>query len=138
MLDFMKIMFVNGKPLAVWIALFLVANMIVPLIFIRTPEAQVVLAALMAGAITQLALFKRMGFVRLLGVGHMYWVPLIPWLWARLQAASSGGFFQFWLLVVIVFDGVSLVIDATDVIRYSRGDRAPHLSLAGRPKEKLP
>ena len=129
-LAFMKIMFVNGRPLAAWISLLMVVNM--PLFFIGTPEAQVVLAAMGAGVATQLAIFSRLGFVRLLGVGHIYWVPMIPWLWTRLQAATSYGNFQYWLAAVIVLDGVSVIIDVTDVFRYIRGERTPYLGLHGR------
>ena len=45
MVEFMKAMFVNGTGLAVWISLLLAANMVVPLVFITTVEAQFVLAA---------------------------------------------------------------------------------------------
>ena len=132
MLAFVKIMFANGKPLAAWIALLMAANMAVPLLFIRTLEAQVVLVATIAGAMTQLAIFKKLGFVRLLGVGHIYWVPMIPWLWTRLPTATSYGNFQYWLTAVIVLDGVSLIIDAIDTYRYIRGERTPHLDLHRR------
>ena len=78
--DFMKTMFVNGVGLAVWISLLLAANMVVPLVFITTVEAQFVLAAAIARAVTQTAIFASKGFVRLMGIGHIYWVPLLPWL----------------------------------------------------------
>ncbi len=126
MLAFMKTMFVNGKGLAAWIALLLIMNMALPLVYIGTLEGQVVLAALMAGAVTQVSMFSRLGFVRLLGVGHVYWIPMLPWLWTRLS--STSGLFEYWLMAVIVLDGVSLVIDVADVARYARGERAPHLT----------
>ena len=69
MVEFMKTMFVNGTGLAVWISLLLAANMVLPLVFITTVEAQLVLAAAIAGAVTQTAIFASRGFVRLMGIG---------------------------------------------------------------------
>ena len=126
MLAFMKTMFVNGKGLAAWIALLLTVNMALSLVYIGTLEGQVVLAALLAGAVTQTIIFSRLGFVRLLGVGHVYWIPMLPWLWTRL--GSTSGLFEYWLMAVIALDGVSLVIDVADVARYARGERTPHLT----------
>ena len=69
MVEFMKTMFVNGAGLAVWISLLLAANMVVPFVFITTVEAQLVLAAAIAGTVTQTAIFASRGFVRLMGIG---------------------------------------------------------------------
>ncbi len=73
--EFMKTMFVNGVGFAVWISLLLTVNMLIPLVVINTVEGQLVLAAMMVGAVTQMAIFASKGFVRLLGVGHVFWVP---------------------------------------------------------------
>ncbi len=127
MIEFMKTMFVNGKGLAAWISLLLAANMVGSLLFINTLEGQVVLAALVAGALTQTALFAAKGFVRLLGVGHVFWVPLIPWLWSRLDELPPSGPFGYWVAAVMILNSMSLLIDVTDVVRYMRGDRTPHL-----------
>ena len=100
MVEFMKTMFVNGTGLAVWISLLLAADMVVPLVFITTVEAQLVLAAAIAGAVTQTAILASRGFVRLLGIGHIYWVPLIPWLLSRLDGFPPAGPFAMWLTLV--------------------------------------
>ena len=126
--DFMKTMFVNGVGLATWIALLLLVNMVVPLFFVSTIEGQLVLAAMMLGALTQMMIFRSRGFVRLLGVGHIYWVPLLPWLVTRLEGARPLEPFAMWMVAVIVLNGVSLIIDVSDVWRYVSGERAPHLT----------
>jgi len=128
--DFMKTMFVNGVGLATWIALLLLVNMVAPLFFVSTIEGQLVLATMMLGALTQMMVFRSRGFVRLLGVGHIYWVPLLPWLWTRLDGVPSLEPFAMWMVAVIVLNGVSLIIDVSDVWRYVSGERAPHLTSA--------
>ncbi len=127
MIEFMKTMFVNGKGLAAWISLLLAANMVGPLLFINTLEGQVVLAAAVAGAFAQMALFAAKGFVRLLGIGHVFWVPLVPWLWSRLDEFPPSGPFGYWVAAVLILNSISLLVDVTDVVRYVRGDRTPHL-----------
>ena len=127
MIEFMKTMFVNGKGLAAWISLLLAVNVVGSLLFINTLEGQVVLAALVAGALAQTALFAAKGFVRLLGVGHVFWVPLMPWLWSRLDEFPPSGPFGYWVAAVMILNSMSLLIDVTDVVRYVRGDRTPHL-----------
>ena len=107
-------MFTNGVGLAIWISLLLLVNMVIPLIVISTVEGQLVLAAMMLGAVTQMAIFASRGFVRLLGMGHIYWVPLLPWLWTRFDGFQSDDPIALWITAVIVVDGLSLVIDASD------------------------
>ena len=81
----------------------------------------------MIGAILQTVIFSAKGFVRLLGIGHIAWLPMVPWLWDRLDTAPPGSFFKYWLLATIVVVSLSLIIDAADVIRYLRGERDPQL-----------
>ena len=127
-LDFMRTMFVNGVGLAVWISLLLLVNIVVPLVVIRTVEGQLVLAAMVLGALTQMVIFRSQGFVRLLGIGHIYWVPLLPWLWIRLDRSVPLEPFSIWMAAVIVLNGAALVIDVSDVWRYVSGERTPHLT----------
>lgn len=129
MFRFMRTMFANGIGLAVWISLLLGANMLVPFIVITTAEGQLVLVSALAGAATQLAIFRVKGFVRLLGVGHVYWLPLLPWLATRLEGSPGWDLFSLWIVFVIVLNGVSLVIDVRDVWRYVGGERTPHLTV---------
>ena len=74
-----------------WVAALMAANMMVPLFYIGAPEALFTLGAMMLGAMIQMTLYSRMGFVRLLGVGHIAWLFLVPWLWLRLDGAPADG-----------------------------------------------
>lgn len=128
MLDFMRVMFVNGVALACWIGLLLVVNFIVPLFYLGSIEATVVLVCGLVGGGVQMWLFGRLGFVRLLGLGHAPWVPMVAWLLSRPTPMPTGDGFALWLWSVILVDSVSLAIDTTDVVRYVRGEREPHLA----------
>ncbi len=129
MIDFFRAMLLLPKPWVVWVGLLIAANLVAPLFFIGSLEAKVVVIAIMVGAITQMAIFRAKGFVRLLGLGHFPWVLMIPWLWTRLGQLEVNNLFAYWLVAVIVLDGLSLIIDVTDVARYMKGERAPQLTL---------
>ncbi len=81
----------------------------------------------MFGALLQIAIFSAKGFVRLLGIGHVVWVPMVAWLWTRLEGVPAGSLFRYWLLATIVLVSLSVLIDAIDVIRYLRGERDPYV-----------
>ena len=112
-----------AKPWQIWMALLVLVNMVLPLFFLGTPEATVVLVGIMASMSIMLVLFAKFGFVRLLGLGHVPWLFTVPWLWLQLGQTMQNGFFYYWLLSVVVLDSISLVIDAVDVARYAMGKR---------------
>ncbi len=106
-----------------WLMVLVTANMIVPLFFIGHLEAQVVVSALLASVILMTVLTGLAGFTRLLGLGHVFWIPLLYFLWARLDQIPADGVFGVWLRVLIMLNVASLAIDAVDVARYIAGDR---------------
>ena len=128
MIDFFRSMLGLPMPWPLWIMGLMAVNGAFPLLYLGTPEARVVLVAMMLGAMTQMAIFGKKGFVRLLGVGHFLWLFMLPWLGMRLGDAPAG-LFRNWILAVLVLNGISVVIDATDVVRYLRGDRDPQIVL---------
>jgi hypothetical protein len=125
----MKTMMLMPKPWFAWLGVLMFTNMLIPLFLIHTLEAKVVLAAVICSIIIMTAIFNAKGFVRLLGIGHIAWVPMIPWLFTRLENASFDSLFGYWLVAVIILDSLSLIIDAIDVLRYIRGERSPSLIL---------
>ena len=126
---FMKAIFSMEAPWPLWVALLMALNMIGPLFFIETPEAKAVLISTLAGAGLMKLLFYKYGFVRLLGVGHIFWVPVVIWLGSRFSEFSFESPFKIWLLSVLVFNSLSLILDAVDVVRYINGDRKPLVTI---------
>ncbi len=107
----------------VWMILLLAANLAAPLFFLARVEAQAVLAALAASFAMMVILTGLTGYTRLLGAGHIFWVPLIVWLWTRLDQIPADDAFGVWVRVLIGLNAISLVIDVIDVVRYAAGDR---------------
>ncbi len=107
-----------------WLMLLVTFNLIIPLFFVNRLEAQVVVGALVASMILMTVLTAISGFTRLLGLGHIFWIPLLYFLWMRLEQDPADDFFELWIRVVMVLNALSLVIDAVDVVRYIAGDRS--------------
>lgn len=107
----------------VWLAALVAANLVVPMFFLQRLEARVVLGTILASMTLMTWLTGRFGFTRIIGLGHILWVPMLAFLFARLGDIPAGDAFGIWIRALIVLNGVSLVIDAVDVIRYIAGDR---------------
>ena len=116
-------------PWRLWLVLLLTLNLIAPLVFIERLEAQVTLAALLVSMALMTGLTGLSGFSRLVGLGHIVWVPLLFFLWTRLGEIPAADAFGLWVRAVIAINATSLVIDAVDVIRYAAGERAETVNL---------
>lgn len=127
MLQFLQSL--NGMALGwrLWIGVLMIANGLGPLLSFRSIEGRVTLMVFLLSAIIMSQLHQRIGFVRLLGVGHFPWFLLIPWLYVRHGVAEPGSPVAAWILSVIVLNSVSLTIDVVDVSRYVLGDREPQV-----------
>ena len=120
-------------PWWIWVGLLGIVNMVAPLFFLGSLEARVVLAGMLTGAVVQMLIVGRLGFVRLLGIGHIVaWLPMLLWLVPRLSNLDSATPFGRWLFAVVVLDLASLAIDLVDVGRYLAGDRQPAPGTAPR------
>jgi hypothetical protein len=130
MIRFLSTMMLMPKPWLTWLGLLVFINTLIPIYFINTLEAKVVLIATICSITIMTAVFSAKGFVRLLGIGHIAWVPMIPWLFTRLEKISFDNHFGYWLLAIIIMNSLALIIDAIDVTRYIRGERRPYLILS--------
>ena len=114
-----------------WMVLLVGLNLVVPLCFIDRTEAQFVLAAMVVGMLLMTALVAVSGFSRLVGLGHIAWIPLAVYLGERLSEVPASDFFGVWLRVLLVANILSLIIDSVDVIRYVAGDREETVTWGG-------
>jgi len=109
----------------IWFWILLSVNFIAPLLFIQHTEAVLVLLSYIMAGIIIVQLHRRLGWVRLLGVGHILWVVLLPWLIYHYARVHPVGVFGMWFVFLIIIDILCLGIDLVDVVRYLFGDRDP-------------
>ena len=114
------------KPVArIW-AVFLILVNLASLFFLDTYYGCVNLVAVCAGISVMILIYLRMGFVRLLGIGHVFWIPMIGYFLTDLPDQATNNALYWWVLLLIAFNTISLVIDAIDVTRFAKGERSPH------------
>ena len=126
-LELLGIVLVRFRPAQrIWGA-WLVAVNAASLLFIHHIEAQVALSAVGLAVLAQALIYQRKRFIRLLGVTHVLWVPMLTWMALRLDTLPTQEFaFRAWLITLIATNAVSLAIDAWDALRFVQGERQPY------------
>ena len=119
-----KGLFKMPLPWKMWLLLLVAANVFMPLFYFQQLEAQIVLVTMAANMALMTFLTSRFGFTRILGLGHIFWIPLLGFLLTRLGNIPAGDAYSAWLRALLVVNSGSLLIDTVDVIRYLAGDRA--------------
>ena len=76
----------------------------------------------------QTLIYERIGYTRILGATHILWLPMFAWMATRLDSIISQPAMAKWLALLLATNVVSAVVDATDAVRFVRGERAPHCS----------
>lgn len=98
-----------------WVAILALAN-IASLLFWSALTAKVILITFMLSALMMMALYSYYGFVKILGIGHIFWVVLLPYI--LLQIPHTYGGFLWYLVALSILLAISLVLDAVDVWKY--------------------
>ncbi len=114
----------QALPVRLWVGLMVIFNMIIPLFYLERLEAQGVLAGLMASMALMTYITATTGFSRLMGLGHIFWIPLLYFLWMSLDQIPAEGLFGLWVRTLMVINAASLILDGADVLRYLTGERA--------------
>jgi len=70
----------------------------------------------MISAMLMLGLYSRVGYEKILGMGHILWIPLLVYVLMAIPAAS--GTFERYLVVWSISAVTSLVFDVVDVWKY--------------------
>lgn len=106
-----------------WVGFLAIINL-ASVLFWSEPLARLVLATFMISAFLMMALYARFGFDKILGLGHILWIGLLPYLLIRLPDAPAG--FRSYLIVLALAIAVSLVFDVVDVWKYLAGRQKRH------------
>ena len=112
-----------------WMLLLVSANLILPIIYFQQSEARIVLLTFFAGILLMVVITGTSGFTRLVGLGHIFWIPLVLFLVSRLGSIPATDAYGIWIRSVIAVNTISLVLDAIDVVRFARGERSEIVSV---------
>ena len=103
----------------IWIPIWVVILMIVNIAsvgFWDEPLAKVIFVTFILSAILMMGLYSRYGFEKILGMGHILWLPLFVYVLMRIPAESDT--FKEYLIIWSILTVISLVFDVIDVWKY--------------------
>jgi signal transduction histidine kinase len=99
----------------IWVFYLMVIN-IVSVGFWDEPLAKLIFITFMISAMLMMGLYSRFGFEKILGLGHIVWVPLLVYVLMQLPAVDAS--FKSYLVVLSVSIAISLAFDIIDVWKY--------------------
>ncbi len=100
---------------SLWVLFLMLVNMAC-LAFWQEAVAQLILMNFLASAMLMMGLYSRFGFTKILGLGHVPWIPLLAYVVTQIPAAEAS--LKRYLLVLSVSMAISLVLDTIDVWTY--------------------
>jgi len=117
---------INKMPIfwVIWVWCLPTVNL-ASIFFLDYPEGKVVLVCMMIAGTLMPYLHSKFGHVKLLGIAHFAWLPMLIWLYTRMDSIKLVDSLYKWVLLLFFFDGISLILDTIDVVKYSLGQRKP-------------
>ena len=113
----------QGRAIGLWGGFLNIPQMVGGLIFVWTIEGAAILISVIVTLVIAGQIHKRTPFSRIIGLCHIPWLGLLPWLVHRLVTVELIWPLKAWVAYVAVTILISLVFDVLDVCRYARGDR---------------
>ena len=87
------------------------------------PVPILIIFSFFGAAVVMNWLYANFGYVRLLGLAHLLvWTPVYAWVLYQRKQIGAASLYGKYIHVYLLIAGVSLIIDAVDVIRYLIGD----------------
>ena len=99
----------------VWMFYLMVINLS-GMIFWEHMLAKLIVIAFMVSGMLMMGLYSYFGFEKILGFGHILWVPLLFYILMQLSTFQST--FNIYLIVLSVSISISLAFDIADVWKY--------------------
>lgn len=104
----------------IWVGMLMMVNL-AGIAFWPEPLARWIVGVFMISSLLMMTLHGIFGFSKILGLGHVLWVALLPMVLLRLPDAVRT--FRSYLLAWSAMTAVSLLFDLRDVWQYARGER---------------
>jgi len=99
----------------VWVFYLMLINM-ASVIYWYEPLAKLIFITFMVSAMLMMGLYSRFGFEKVLGLGHIFWVPLLAYILIVLPTFESS--FKSYLVVFSISIAILLAFDIIDVWKY--------------------
>ena len=106
-----------NQPLWVmfWIGVLVAVNMF-SLVYWDHALAKWIVGIFLFQGMIMMALYSYFGYEKILGLAHIFWIPLLAYLFINL--GSYTGSFKHYLIVLLCVNAVSIVFDIYDVFTF--------------------
>ena len=102
-----------------WLLLLITINLVGGIAFIDSSAGKSATVSLIGACIVMAVIYARHGFVRLIGIGRiLFWLPMEIEFTLDLMEQHPQGLFYVWLISVIVLNGLAIIFDFINVMRY--------------------
>jgi len=108
--------------IAIWVMVLMTVNM-GSLFFWHKELAQIIFITFMASAMIMMLLYSHFGFEKILGLGHILWIPLLIYIVIQIPAADEH--FQQYLIALSIIIAISLLFDIVDVFNFLKRKEVP-------------
>jgi hypothetical protein len=99
----------------VWVLFLMIVN-VASVGFWIEPLAKFIFVTFILSAMLMMGLYSRFGFEKILGMGHIPWIPLLVYVLMEIPTARDT--FKSYLIILSISIVVSLVFDIVDVWKY--------------------
>ena len=99
----------------VWV-LFLMITNVASIWFWDEPVAKVIFVTFILSSILMVGLYSRFGYEKILGLGHILWIPLLVYVLMEIPDVSDD--LKSYLVMFSVTIAISLLFDIVDVWKY--------------------
>ena len=111
----------TSRVIFFWGGALNIPQLIGGLIFLNHIEAQVILPVAIVTLLVAGQIHKKSSFSRLIGLCHLPWLAMLPWLIYRLASYEHDIWLELWLSYTAITIAISLIFDIADVYRYVKG-----------------
>lgn len=98
-----------------WLFILVVVN-VASVGFWNEPLAKVIFVIFMLSAMLMMGLYSRFGFKKILGMGHILWIPLL--VYVLMEIPNTRDTFKSYLIILSISIAISLAFDIVDVWKY--------------------
>ena len=112
---FFSELFLQPLWVTVWVFWLMLVN-VASLLYWSEPLAKIIFVTFMLSAMLMMGLYSKFGFEKILGLGHVLWIPLLAYLLIELPTVSRD--IINYLIILLLSITVSLAFDVVDVWSY--------------------
>ncbi len=114
-IEFMADILKQSTWIPIW-GFYLIGINMASIAFWKQKTAKIIFFTFMVSAILVMSLYSIYGYQKILGLGHILWIPLILYLLSNIKKFDSA--YKIYLQTYIVSISISLIFDITDVYKY--------------------